>query len=88
MNATELAKVYIMNEAEMYQDCKRIARAASNKNEAADLIIDYITEVIDEYRPTKGRGWELVCDALELFTHSLDFSDLATFAEQLKKDEL
>lgn len=88
MNATELARLYIMNERSMYQDCKRIAREASSKYEAADLIIDYITEVIDAHKPTCGEAWELVCDALEFFTHELDFHDLATFAEQLKRDEL
>jgi hypothetical protein len=87
MNATELTRLYILNEYDIYQDCKQIARSASNKYEAADLIIDYITEVIDEYRPAKGHGWGLVCDILSRFPQEIDFHELAQLADELRNDE-
>ena len=85
MNATDIARLWILNDYGIYQDCKNIACTSSDEWEAADRIKNYLIECIDEYRPTRGHAHGLVCDILSLFPHDIDYHELVRLAKDMSK---
>lgn len=87
MNATDIARVWILNDYRLYKDCRDIAMKATNEFEAAHLIKDYLTECIDRHRPSRGHAWGLVCDILALFPHEIDHQELVRLARDMRNNE-
>lgn len=88
MNATELARIWMLGDERMHEDVRSIAMSSRDSYEAAARIRNYLTECIDEYRPTEGHAHGLVCDILALFPHEVDLGELISMAEQFRANEL
>lgn len=87
MTATDIARIWILNDYRLYHDIKDIAMKATNEFEAAHLIKDYLTECIDRHRPSRGHAWGLVCDILSLFPHEIDHKELVQLAKDMRANE-